>query len=170
MAEDLFGTPEHEAFRVTVRKFAEEELAPRAREFDEKGRIDKSLFKRMGELGMLGVRYDPRWGGAGLDWSFTAVLFEELGRCDNAGVNMGISVQTDMATPSLHQFGSDELRERYLVPAIQGEMVAAIAVTEPEAGSDVASIQTRAVRDGDSWSLPISLFQSVRSTVGAAVD
>jgi citronellyl-CoA dehydrogenase len=138
-------------FRETVRKFVEEELAPRAREFDQMGHIDKSLYKRMGDLGMLGLRCDPRWGGAGLDWSFTAVLFEEIARCDNAGVTMGISVQTDMATPSLHDFGTDELRRKYLVPALQGEMVAAIAVTEPDAGSDVAGIKTRAVRDGDDW-------------------
>jgi citronellyl-CoA dehydrogenase len=135
-----------------VRKFTQEELAPRAREFDEMGRIDKSLFKRMGDLGLLGLRYDPKWGGAGLDWSFTTVLFEELGRwSDNPGVTMGISVQTDMATPSLHEFGSDELRAHYLAPTIAGEMVAAIAVTEPDAGSDVAGIKTRAVRDGDEW-------------------
>src|SRR5580765_2888311 len=148
---DLFGTPEHELFRQTVRKFVSEEMAPRAREFDEKGRFDKTLYRRMGELGMLGLRYDPKWGGAGLDWSYTAVMFEELAACDNAGVTMGISVQTDMATPSLHQFGSDELRARYLVPAVRGDMVAAIAVTEPDAGSDVAGIKTRAVRDGDDW-------------------
>lgn len=152
MSEDLYATADHEIFRAAVRKLAQEELAPRAREFDERGRIDKSLFRKMGELGMLGIRYDPRWGGQGLDWSFTAVMFEELGRwADNAGVVMGISVQTDMATPALHQFGSDELRERHLVPAIRGEQVAAIAVTEPDAGSDVAGIQTRAVRDGDDW-------------------
>jgi len=151
MSADLFDTPEHALFRQTVRKFVEEELRPRAREFDEMGRIDKRLYKRMGELGMLGLRYDPRWGGAGLDWTFTAVMFEEIARCDNAGVSMGITVQTDMATPSLHQYGSDELRARYLVPAINGEMVAAIAVTEPDAGSDVSAIKTRAVRDGDTW-------------------
>jgi citronellyl-CoA dehydrogenase len=151
MATDLYSTAEHELFRATVRKFVDEELAPRAREFDQMGRIDKSLFKKMGELGMLGLRYDPKWGGAGLDWSFTTVLFEEVVRCDNAGVGMGISVHTDMATPSLHDFGSDELRERFLVPAIKGEVVSAIAVTEPDGGSDVASIKTRAVRDGDHW-------------------
>ena len=151
MAGDLYGSPEHQLFRRTVRKFVQEELKPRAREFDAAGRIDKSLYRKMGELGMLGLRYDPQWGGAGLDWSYTAVLFDEVGRCDNAGVTMGITVQTDMATPSLHQFGTDELRRRYLVPAIKGEMVAAIAVTEPDAGSDVASIKTRAVRDGDQW-------------------
>jgi len=151
MSNELFNTPEHEAFRDTVRRFAEDELAPRAREFDEMGRIDTRLFKRMGDLGFLGLRYDPKWGGSGLDWSFSAVLFEELGRADNAGVTMGISVQTDMATPSLHQFGSDDLKAEYLAPAIAGEMVAAIAVTEPDAGSDVSGIKTRAVRDGDDW-------------------
>jgi citronellyl-CoA dehydrogenase len=151
MASDLFSTPEHALFRETVRKFVEEELRPRAREFDELGRIDKSLFKKMGDLGMLGLRYDPKWGGAGLDYSYTTILFEEIGRCDNAGVSMGISVHTDMATPSLHQFGSDDLKQEFLVPAIAGEMVSAIAVTEPGAGSDVSGIQTRAERDGDDW-------------------
>ena len=151
MADDIYGTPEHAAFRELVRRFVATELRPRAREFDKQGRIDKALYKRMGELGMLGLRYDEKWGGAGVDWSYTAVLFEEIARCDNAGVAMGISVQTDMATPSLHQFGSDALREKYLVPAVRGEMVAAIAVTEPGAGSDVAGIKTRAVRDGGDW-------------------
>jgi len=152
MADDLFATPEHESFRQTVRKFVTEELAPRAREFDEHGRFDKALYGRMGELGMLGVRYDPRWGGQGLDWSYSAAMYEELGHgADNAGVVMGITVHTDMATPSLHEFGSDELKERYLAPAIRGELVSAIAVTEPDAGSDVAGIKTRAVRDGDHW-------------------
>lgn len=151
MAADLFSTPEHELFRDTVRKFVEEELTPRAREFDEQGHFDKSLYRKMGALGMLGLKYEPRWGGAGLDWSYTAVMFEEIVRGDNAGVTMGISVHTDMATPSLHAFGSDELRERYLVPAIKGETVSAIAVTEPDAGSDVAAAKTRAVRDGDTW-------------------
>ncbi len=148
---ELFASPEHQIFRATVRKFVEEDLRPRAREFDQMGRIDKSLYKKMGALGMLGIRYDPKWGGSGLDWSFTTVMFEEIARCDNAGVSMGITVQTDMATPSLHQFGTDELRERYLVPAVKGEMVTAIAVTEPDAGSDVSAIKTRAVRDGDHW-------------------
>jgi len=151
MASDLFSSPEHALFRDTVRKFVDEELRPRAREFDAAGRFDKGLYKKMGDLGMLGLRYDPKWGGAGLDYSYMAILFEEIGRCDNAGVAMGISVHTDMATPSLHQFGSDELRQRFLVPAIAGEMVSAIAVTEPDAGSDVSAIKTRAERRGDEW-------------------
>jgi citronellyl-CoA dehydrogenase len=151
MADAFLSTPEHELFRETVRKFVQEELRPRAREFDTLGRIDKTLYRKMGDLGMLGLRYDPAYGGAGLDWSFTAVMYEELGRADNAGVTMGICVQTDMATPSLHEFGSEELKQRYLVPAIAGDMVTAIAVTEPAAGSDVAGIRTTAVRDGDDW-------------------
>jgi citronellyl-CoA dehydrogenase len=142
---------EHQLFRETVRKFVEAELRPRAREFDAMGRIDKSLFKRMGDLGMLGLRYPPEYGGAGLDWSYTAVMFEELARCDNAGVTMGISVHTDMATPSLVEFGSEELKRRFLAPSIAGDLVSAIAVTEPDAGSDVAAIKTRAGRDGDQW-------------------
>jgi citronellyl-CoA dehydrogenase len=151
MSDDIFSTPEHQIFRDTVRKFFETEVAPRAREFDEAGQFDKSLYKKMGALGMLGLRYDPKWGGSGLDWSYSAILYEELARCDNAGVGMGISVHTDMATPSLHMFGSDELKQKYLVPAIKGETVSAIGVTEPDAGSDVAGIKTRAVRDGDDW-------------------
>jgi citronellyl-CoA dehydrogenase len=151
LSADLFSTPEHELFRSTVRKFVEEEIAPRAREFDQMGRFDKSLYRKMGALGMLGLRYDPKWGGSGLDWTYTAIMFEEIARADNAGVAMGISVHTDMATPSLHLFGSDELRERFLVPSIKGELVSAVAVTEPDAGSDVAAIKTRAVRDGDDW-------------------
>ncbi|HVU00568.1 MAG TPA: acyl-CoA dehydrogenase family protein [Polyangiaceae bacterium] len=152
MAPDpLVSSPEHEAFRATVRRFAEQELRPRARDFDRDGHIDKALYEKMGALGMLGLRYDPKWGGSGLDWSFTATLFEELARSDNAGVVLGISVHTDMATPSLHQFGSDDLRERFLAPAIRGELLGAIAVTEPNAGSDVAGVRTRAVRDGDDW-------------------
>jgi len=149
--DDIYGSAEHQAFRETVRRFVQTALLPRAREFDQLGRIDKALYRTMGDLGLLGIRYDPRYGGQGLDYSFQAVFLEELALCDNAGVAMGISVQTDMATPALARFGSEELKQRYLVPAIRGEHVAAIAVTEPGAGSDVAGIKTRAVRDGDQW-------------------
>ena len=151
MSSDLCATPEHQAFRELVRKFTEEEMRPRAREFDEAGRIDKALFKKMGDLGMLGLRYDPAYGGAGLDWTFSAVMHEELGRSDNAGATLAVSVHTEMATPSLAEFGSEELKREYLVPAIAGETVSAIAVTEPDAGSDVSGIKTRAVRDGEDW-------------------
>ena len=122
MATD--ASPEHQLFRETVRKFVEEELRPRAREFDAMGRFDKSLYPKMGDLGMLGLRYAPEYGGSGLDWSYTAVMFEELAGCDNAGVTMGISVHTDMATPSLAEFGS-ESEAPFPVPSIAGEVVSA---------------------------------------------
>ena len=149
--DDIYGSPEHRAFRETVRRFVQTELVPRAREFDHLGRIDKSLYRKMGDLGLLGICYDPRYGGQGLDYSYQAVFLEELGLCDNAGVAMGITVQTDMATPALHRFGSEELKRKYLVPALRGEQVGAIAVTEPGAGSDVAGIRTRAVRHSEEW-------------------
>src|SRR2546428_10137620 len=149
--DEIYGSAEHLAFRDTVRKFVQSELVPRAREFDHLGRIDKTVYPKMGALGLLGIRWDPQYGGQGLDYSYHAVFLEELALCDNAGVAMGISVQTDMATPALARFGSDALKRKYLIPAIKGEQVAAIAVTEPSAGSDVAGIKTRAVRDGDFW-------------------
>jgi citronellyl-CoA dehydrogenase len=148
---EIFSAPEHRIFRENIRRFILSEVAPRSREFDALGHIDKALYPKMGALGMLGIRYDPEFGGGGLDWTYSAILAEELALADNAGVAMGIMDHTDMATPALAQFGSEELKRRFLTPAITGEMVGAIAVTEPHAGSDVASIKTRAVRDGDDW-------------------
>ncbi|MDF1666722.1 MAG: acyl-CoA dehydrogenase family protein [Planctomycetota bacterium] len=148
----IYGnSEEHEAFAASLRRFVEKELRPRSAEFDKKGRIDKELYKEMGRLGILGLRYDDAYGGLGLDWSYSAVMHEELGRADNLGVTTGILVHTDMATPSLAKFGTEELKQKYLTPAIAGDMVSAIAVTEPDAGSDVSRIRTRAVRDGDDW-------------------
>jgi citronellyl-CoA dehydrogenase len=145
-------TEEHSMFRATVRDFVEREITPHAEEWERTGIFPaRELFKKMGALGLLGVTYDPAYGGGGGDALYSAILGEELGRMPCLGVAMAISVQTDMATPSLHRFGSHELKERYLRPAIAGDMVAAIAVTEPDAGSDVAGLRTRAVRDGDEW-------------------
>ncbi|MBX7160093.1 MAG: acyl-CoA dehydrogenase family protein [Acidimicrobiia bacterium] len=145
-------TEEHHQFRRTVRDFVEREINPHCDAWEAAGLFPAhELFARMGELGFLGLEYDPEYGGAGADHSFTVVLGEELGRCSGGSVPMAVGVQTDMATPSLHRFGSHELKQRYLAPAVRGEMVAAIAVTEPDAGSDVAAIRTRAERDGDEW-------------------
>lgn len=145
-------TDEHEMFRATVRDLVETHITPNAERWEAEGMFPAhELFGRMGKLGMLGVTYDPAYGGGGADALFTAVLGEELGRMPCLGVAMAISVQTDMATPSLHRFGSHELKEQYLRPAIEGRHVTAVAVTEPDAGSDVAGLRTRAVRDGDEW-------------------
>ncbi|HMS12048.1 MAG TPA: acyl-CoA dehydrogenase family protein [Microthrixaceae bacterium] len=145
-------TEEHEMFRSTVRGFVESEITPHADEWEAEGMFPAAeLFAKMGDLGLLGLTYEPRFGGGGAEPIFTAILHEELGRMPCLGVAMAIGVQTDMATPSLHRFGTDELRERYLRPAIEGRHVAAVGITEPDAGSDVAAIRTRAVRDGDEW-------------------
>jgi len=145
-------TEEHEIFRTMVRDLVVEQIDPHADEWEERGEFPAhDLFRRFGELGLLGLEYDPADGGGGADHVFTMILGEEVGRCASMGVAMALAVQTDMATPSLARFGSPELRERYLRPAIAGEMVTSIAVSEPDAGSDVAGISTRAVRDGDEW-------------------
>ncbi len=145
-------TADHDLFRRTVRNFVEKEIDVHADAWEDSGCFPAhELFPKLGDLGLLGLTYDPRWGGGGADVTYSMILGEELGRSATLGVSMAISVQTDMATPALHRYGSDELREKYLRPAIAGETVAAIAVSEPDAGSDVAAIRTRAVRDGDEW-------------------
>jgi citronellyl-CoA dehydrogenase len=145
-------TPEHELFRKTLRDFVEHEINPHVEQWEAAGIFPAhELFAKLGALGVLGLEYDPAYGGAGADHSYTAIFGEELGRAACGGVPMAIAVQTDMATPSLHRFGSPELKARYLAPTIAGKMVCSIAVSEPDAGSDVAGVKTRAVRDGDEW-------------------
>ncbi|MCL2580961.1 MAG: acyl-CoA dehydrogenase family protein [Streptosporangiales bacterium] len=145
-------TDEHNAFRQLVRDFAEKEIQPHAEEWEKAGSFPaRELFTKMGKLGLLGLEYDEKYGGQGADHLYTVILHEELGRSGPGGVTMGIAVQADMATPSLHKHGSEELKEKYLRPAISGEAVCSVAVTEADAGSDVAAIRTRAVRDGDDW-------------------
>ena len=147
-----YFTPEHEAFRSTVRRFVESEINPHVEAW-EAARLwpAHQLLKKMGDLGLLGLSYPEAYGGGGVDYWYNVVLLEELGRTDCAAVPMGIAVHTDMATPALAEFGSEGLKRRFLVPAIAGEMVAAIGVSEPDAGSDVAAIRTRAVADSDDY-------------------
>lgn len=143
---------EHRMFRQMVRRFVEEEINPRVDGWEEAGEMPlHEVFGQMAELGLLGLEYEPEYGGQGADHLFTVVLAEEFGRADHGSIGMALGVQVDMATPSLHQHGSEELKRRYLAPALRGEMVTSIAVTEPDAGSDVAAIKTRARRDGDQW-------------------
>lgn len=145
-------TEEHEMFRRSVRAFVEKEINPYCDEWEEAGTIPlHALFKKMGDLGLLGLHYPEEVGGSDADIWFTVCLHEELGRAAAAGVPMAIGVQTGMATPALAKYGSDMLKQRYLTPAIRGEMVCSIAVTEPDAGSDVARIRTTARRDGDDY-------------------
>ncbi len=145
-------TQEHEELRRTARAFVEKEINPYVQEWEENGPFPAhKLFKKMGDLGLLGICKPVEFGGMGLDYSYNMVVTEELGRAGCGGVPLAIGVQTDMATPALARFGSDELRREFLAPAIAGDYVAAIAVSEPHAGSDVAAIKTTAVKDGDDW-------------------
>ncbi len=145
-------TEEHELFRATVREVVQKEIDTHADDWERAGDFPAhELFATFGRLGLLGIEYDPAYGGGGADHSFTMIFGEEIGRSASLGVSMALAVQTDMATPALHAFGSEELKERYLRPAIAGTHVAAIGVSEPDAGSDVAGLRTRAVRDGDEW-------------------
>src|SRR5260221_7746208 len=145
-------TAEHEALRASVRDLVDREINPHVDEWERAGRFPAhALFPLLAKIGLFGLEYGPAYGGEGADHSFTVVAGEELGRIDCGGVPMGIAVQMAMATPSLHRYGSHELKERFLAPAIRGEVVCSIAVTEADAGSDVAGLRTRAVRDGDEW-------------------
>ncbi|HWK25062.1 MAG TPA: acyl-CoA dehydrogenase family protein [Solirubrobacter sp.] len=143
-------TEEHEALRESIHAYVMRELAPHADEWEQTTFPD-SVFRRMGELGFLGLSMPEAYGGQGGDYFSNLVLAEELSHSGSGGLAMGIAVHTDMATPPILQFGSDDLKQRYLAPAIRGEKIACLGITEPDAGSDVAGIRTRAVRDGDEW-------------------
>ena len=133
-------TEEHELFRRTVRTFVEKEMAPHAREWDEAGIFPREVFKKFGELGFLGIRADPKYGGSGLDYWYVTAFAEELTASKNAGVNMAILVQCEMATPIINAIGTDEQKEISWPPRITGEKIAALGVSEPGAGCDVANI------------------------------
>jgi citronellyl-CoA dehydrogenase len=144
-------TEEHDQFRKMVRDFAEKELAPNADEWEESGCFPSEVFKKAGELGIHGAHYPEAHGGSGGDYWFSVAKAEELPRARSAGVTMGLLVQSDMATPVISDLGTDEQIDTFLKPALSGDMVAAIGVSEPAAGSDVAGIQTTAKQDGDDY-------------------
>jgi citronellyl-CoA dehydrogenase len=144
-------TEEHEAFRKTVRAFVEKEMAPHSLEWDRAGIFPRELFKKCGELGFLGISHDPKYGGSGLDYWYVTAFAEELARSYNAGVNMALLVQSQMATPIINEIGTDEQKREFLEPALKGEKIAALGVSEPGCGSDVANIKTTARRDGDDY-------------------
>src|SRR5919197_2867423 len=143
-------TDEHEALRESIRSFVLKELRPHAEEWEETTFPDR-VFRRMGELGLLGLSYPERYGGQGGDYYASIVLAEEMVHSGSGGLAMGVAVHTDMATPPILEFGTEEQKQAYLVPAIRGERISCLGITEPDAGSDVAGIRTRAVRDGDEW-------------------
>ncbi len=144
-------TDDHTLFRDSVRAFAEREIAPHGEEWDRAQSFPRALFQKAGAQGLLGVRFDPAYGGGGLDYWYTGILIEELMRGRNVGVVVSLMVQCEIATSIIHAYGSEELKREWLVPAIKGERIAALGITEPGAGSNVAGLRTTARRDGDHY-------------------
>jgi acyl-CoA dehydrogenase len=137
-------TEEHEALRESIRRFIDNELRPHAREWEEAQWFPNTVFERMAELGFLGLKYPEELGGQGGDYLHDAVLAEELSRCGSGGLAAGIGAHISIATPPIWKFGTDDQKRRFLVPAIAGEKIGALGITEPDAGSDVAGLRTSA--------------------------
>ncbi|KAG9470162.1 hypothetical protein GDO78_018727, partial [Eleutherodactylus coqui] len=145
-------TPEHNAIRDSLRKIIEIEINPFVDQWEKEEQFPAHhVFKILGQAGMLGVNKPIEYGGMGLDFSYSIAIAEELGNIHCGGIPMAIGVQADMATPALTRFGSDELKRQFLAPTIAGDLVACLGVSESGAGSDVASIKTKAVRNGDDY-------------------
>jgi len=148
----MIFTQEHNEIRRTVKNFVLNEINPHVEEWEKAGTFPMhELFKKLGELGLLGISKPVEFGGMGLDYSYSIVAAEEFGISKCGGVPLAIGVQTDMCTPALARYGSDGLREEFLKPAISGEMIGCIGVSEPGAGSDVAGLKTTAKKDGDDY-------------------
>ena len=150
VSDDIF-TPEHEELRAAVRAFVSKELFPNAQEWEKEEAFPKEVFKRVGELGFFGLKYEEAYGGSGPDYIADAVVTEEFARCGSAGVSSSFGGHKDLGSLYVSNFGTHEQKERWLTPSISGEIVGCLAVTEPDAGSDVAGITTSARRDGSDW-------------------
>ena len=158
-------TEEHYSIAETTRKVIESEINPHCDQWERDGIFPaKQVFQKLGKLGLLGIAKPEAYGGMGLDYSYQLMFIETLGLIDSGGVSMGIGVQTDMATPALAKHGSDELRKQFLVPALTGDSVFSIAVSEPGAGSDVANIKTTARKDGSDYVINGSKMWITNST------
>ena len=145
-------TQEHHEIMRSAKKLIDEEINPHVDQWEEEGQFPAhEVFKKLGAAGFLGIHKPEEYGGMGLTYSYNMAFAEALGHIHCLGVPTGVGVQTDMATPALARFGSDALKKDYLAPAISGDMVACIGVSEPSAGSDVAAIKSNARRDGDDW-------------------
>jgi acyl-CoA dehydrogenase len=146
-------TDEHEMLRRTVRAFVEKEVVPHVDAWEEAGRIPREFWRRLGELGLLGLEFPAEYGGGGGDFLSSVVLGEEMARCRSGGVAFSVLVHTDMSSPWLTRYGTEAQKRAYLPGIVRGETVCALGITEPGHGSDMAGIQTRAVRDGDHYLL-----------------
>jgi acyl-CoA dehydrogenase len=144
---------EHELLRTQIRRFVDEEIKPRALQWEQDGMVPRDVLRRMGELGFLGIRYPAEYGGSDMDTLATVVLAEELGRSTFSGVAITVLVHTDMASVHLYNAGSQALKDRFMPDVVAGKKIVAVGVTEPGAGSDVKGIRMTARRDGDSYVL-----------------
>ncbi len=142
---------EHEIFRHSLRAFIASEITPNVLDWEAAGQVPRSYFQELGELGFLGLALSPDYGGGGHDFWYTTVFLEEMMRCGSIGVAVSAMAHAEFATKVIDGGGSPELRETFVRPAAAGHLVGALGVTEPGAGSDVAALKTRAVRDGDDW-------------------
>ncbi|MFN2388352.1 MAG: acyl-CoA dehydrogenase family protein [Actinomycetota bacterium] len=152
LGADLF-TAEHDALRTSVRAFVERELLPHAEEWEAAGSFPKEIFRRAGDLGFLGLKLPEELGGSGPDLVADAVVTEELARCGSGGVAASFGAHKDLAMLYLYNYGSPAQHERWLIPSAAGELVGALAVTEPDTGSDVAAIKTSARRENGGWTI-----------------
>ena len=153
MPESTYITSEHELLRDQVARFVADEVEPHGAAWEEQGSVPRDVLRRMGELGFLGLMYPAEYGGAASDPITNLVFAEALSQSTFGGFIVTVLVHTDMASPHLHHAGTKEQLARYMPAIVRGEKITAVAVTEPDAGSDVAGIRTRAQRDGDSWIL-----------------
>jgi citronellyl-CoA dehydrogenase len=141
-------TEEHQMFRRTVEQFCQREIAPYAAEWDAEGIFPRELFKKAAAIGLFGIRVDPEWGGAGMDWWATAAYSEAMAYSDSGGISMAMMVQSDITLPVLEKLGTREQKEEFLKPGVTGDWIAALGISEPGGGSDVANMKTVAREDG----------------------
>ena len=144
-----YFTEEHDLIRQTVTRFCREEIAPFAAEWDEQGIFPRELFRKAADLGLFGIRVDPKWGGSGLDWWATAAYLEAMSASDSGSVNMALMVQSELTIPVIQELGTPQQQDEFIPRAVSGEWIGALGISEPGGGSDVAAIKTRARMDGD---------------------
>ncbi|MFQ5612246.1 MAG: acyl-CoA dehydrogenase family protein [Anaerolineae bacterium] len=149
--ESIYFNQEHEFFRKALRAFVEKELRPQADEWEAAGMFPTELFRTFGEMGYLGLRFPEEYGGQGMDYWYTVILCEEIVRCHSLGLGVGLLVQSEMATSVIDKYGTPEQKREFLAPAIAGQKIAALGITEPGYGSNVAGLRTTARREGDDF-------------------
>jgi citronellyl-CoA dehydrogenase len=162
-----YFTEEHAMLRETVRQFCLKEIAPNGEQWDEAGIFPREIFRKAGELGFFGIRIGPKWGGSGLDWWATAAYLEGMSHANNGGVGIALMVQSDLTLPTLDALGTNDQKEEFLKPAVAGDYIAALGISEPAGGSDVANLKTLARTEGDEF---VISGQKLWITNGARAD